>query len=219
MSTRESKEINSEEDINISSHPDVKKLNNKSKDDYLWNMYNTARLESITSRQLMQNTINWSITSATLVVSLIAFITDKNIFVDKVLITYFEWIITVALGVLGSSQYVGEFGRMLRSGHYSRKLEESNMQEFINYSLPWEMHLSNNRLKASYIYSSISAAFGMIATQFVPFFIYTKALNKSTIEFIGFNIKWWGFPLISAVITSALSIILAMIYLKKYQTK
>ena len=146
--------------------------------DVLWRMYETARAESISSQQMMQQVIYWTMTAGTLLIAAVGFLRGVvELSVEEWVIQIVSWGFIFLVGLLGGTQYISEAGRMMRAGYFVRKIEDKLLAKpgfSLDASFLWETHLttSGNRLLAAYRISGVATILVLAMAQTVPFMVY-----------------------------------------------
>jgi len=175
--------------------------------DALWRMYETARAESISAQQMMQQVIYWTMTAGTLLVAAVSFLRGVDeLSVPKWVVPIVAWGAIFLVGWLGGTQYISEAGRMMRAGCFARKIENKLLARTgssIEASLLWETYLAapGNRLLAAFRISGVASILFLAMAQAVPFMVFDDhgPLGKC---------KWLLFPAVG------IPVILVSVYLQ-----
>ena len=147
--------------------------------DVLWRMYETARAESISAQQMMQQVIYWTMTAASLFIAAVTLLRGLNdLGLDSYIVQLTMWAVSLCIGLLGGTQYVSELGRMMRAGSFARSIErawlESRCVDAKEDQL-WETYLAqrDNRLRGAGVVSALATILALGIAQSVPFLVYS----------------------------------------------
>jgi len=145
----------------------------------LWQMYETARTESVSAQQMMHSVIYWSMTAASVLIAAVTFLRQVP---ELTLLPWatalVSWLTFFVVGMLGGTQYISEAGRMMRAGYYARLVEGeltlrgAEMPPAIEM---WEHYLTHkgNRLLGGYRVSGAAVVVALATAQLVPFVVFT----------------------------------------------
>ncbi|MFA5844167.1 MAG: hypothetical protein WC971_04970 [Coriobacteriia bacterium] len=144
----------------------------------LWQMYSTARAESLSAQQMMHSVIYWSMTAASVLIAAVTFLRQApELTLLPWAVALVSWLTFFVVGMLGGTQYISEAGRMMRAGYYARLVETElalRGAETPPAVEMWEHYLTRkgNRLLAAYRVSGAAVVLALAAAQMVPFVVY-----------------------------------------------
>lgn len=186
----------------------------------LWQMYSTARQESLSAQQMMESVISWGMAAAAALIAGMAFLTQPtfNGKIDDNVIQLICWFFVSFVGMIEASEYMTQTGRMLRAGYFARQIERKIVKMIGRFpsDMAWEIFLSNKkrRLFPGYYFTGGGTILLLAGAQFAPFLLYPEDKRLSI-----FSQKWWEFPVVGTISIVLMCLVQFSIYQRRFPTK
>ena len=182
----------------------------------IWQMYNTARAESIAAQQMMESVISWSMVAAGALVAGIGIIM-QYLPRDPIRIQLIGWFFIGSIGMIGASEYMAQVWRMLRAGYFARQIEKrvlDTLGDALPPDLAWETFLSRRkgRLFLGYGFTGGSTIILLITSQFMPFLLYH--LNQRVLMQY-----WWTLLVVGTIAIFSMCFIQFFVYKNRFPTR
>lgn len=209
----------------------IKSTNESDLQAALWQMYSTARAESIAAQQMMESVISWGMAAAAALVAGMGFLIQLTpnqpspniIKIDHDYIQLIGWFFITFVGMIESSEYMTQTGRMLRAGYFARQIEKKLIRMIGRFpdDMAWETFLSrkDRRLFPGYWITGGGTIMLLTCAQFAPFLLYPSGQRADIFSQKGWEFPWWEFPVIGTIFVILMCVIQFSVYRSRFPTK
>lgn len=187
----------------------------------LWQMYSTARAESLAAQQMMESVISWGMAAAAGLIAGMGFLTQTTINKSNIGDDYIQliaWFFISFVGMIEASEYMTQTGRLLRAGYFARQIEKKLITMIGNLpdEMAWETFLSrkDRRLFPGYSFTGGGTILLLAGAQFAPFLLYPSDQRMDL-----FSEEWWEFPVVGTIGIILMCLIQFYNYQLKFPTK
>jgi hypothetical protein len=212
--------IKNKEIFFVSSEP-AKSLNSESGlQTALWQMYSTARAESISAQEMMESVINWGMTASAALIAGMGFLTQNSssMQISSSRIQFIGWFFISFVALIEASEYMTQTGKMLRAGYFARQIEKKiiKMLGIFPADMAWETFLSrkDRRLFPGYYFTGGGTILLLAGAQFAPFLFYPAEKRLSI-----FSQPWWELPVVGTISIFLMCLVQFSIYQRRFPTK